>query len=59
MTLNFFLGWASAESPFSFELKTLGEKVGYCQSLPSDCILLGVSYMGQPLQDIQDGVKFI
>ena len=45
MTLNsfFFLGGggASAERPFSFELKTLGEKVGYCQNLPSDFLLFG------------------
>ena len=32
-------GGASAESPFSFELKTFGEKVNYCQSLPSDFLL--------------------
>ena len=32
--LELFLGgWASAESPFSFELKTLGEKVNCCHSL--------------------------
>ena len=38
--LELFLGGgASAESPFSFELKTLGEKVGYCQSLPSDVLI--------------------
>ena len=45
MTLNVFFwgGGASAESPFNFELKTLGEKVGYCQSLPSDVVLLGAS----------------
>ena len=29
--------------PFTFELKTLGEKVGYCQNLPSDFVLLGVA----------------
>ena len=34
--LELFLvgGWASAGRPFTFELKILGEKVGYCQSLP-------------------------
>ena len=37
-------GGASAGRPFSFELKTLGEKVGYCQSLPSDFVLLGTSF---------------
>ena len=37
-------GGASAGRPFSFELKTLGEKVGYCQSLPSDFVLLGASF---------------
>ena len=44
--LEHFLGggWASAGRPFSFELKTIGEKVGYCQSLPSDFVLLGASY---------------
>ena len=31
-------------SPFSFGLKILGEKVGYCQSLPSYFLLLGASY---------------
>ena len=42
MTLNFFGGGgASAESPFNFELKTLGEKVNDCQSLPSDFLLHG------------------
>ena len=35
----------SAGRPFSFELNTLGEKVGYYQSLPSDFILLGASYI--------------
>ena len=49
MTLNFFLrgggrGWSLAGRPFSFELKDLGEKVGYCQSLPSDVLLLEASY---------------
>ena len=33
-----------AGRPFSFELKIIGEKVGYCQSLPSDVLLLGASY---------------
>ena len=37
-------GWSLAERPFGFELKVLGEKVGYCQSRPSDFILLGASY---------------
>ena len=38
-------GWPSAGRPFSFELKSLGEKVGYCQSLASDVVLLdGASY---------------
>ena len=37
-------GGASAGRPFTFELKTLGEKVGYCQSLPSDFLLLGASH---------------
>ena len=37
-------GGPSAGRPFSFELKTLGEKVGYCQSLPSDLVLLGASF---------------
>ena len=33
MTLNFFGGGGfSRKTIFSFELKTLGEKVGYCQS---------------------------
>ena len=45
MSLTFFLGgWASAGRPFSFELKPLGKKVGYCQSLPSDFVLVGASY---------------
>ena len=39
------------------------EKVCYCQSLPSNFVLLGASYSVywwvQSLQDIQDGVKFI
>ena len=35
-------GWSSAGKPFSSELKILGEKVGYCQSLPSDVIYLGL-----------------
>ena len=45
--------------------KTLGKKVCYCQSLPSNVVLLGASYsvywwVGlQSLQDIPDGVKFI
>ena len=56
-------GWASAGRPFSFELKTLGEKVGNCQSLPSDFILLGTSYSiywwVQSLKDIQVGVNVI
>ena len=34
-------GGASAGRPFSFELNSLGEKVGYCQSLSSDVVLLG------------------
>ena len=38
------LGGASAGRPFSFELKTLGEKVCYCQGLPSDFVLLGSSF---------------
>ena len=44
--LELFLveGWASAGIPFTFELKTLGEKVGYCKGLPSDFVLLGASY---------------
>ena len=37
-------GCSSAGRTFSFELKTLGEKVGYCQSLPSDFLLIGASY---------------
>ena len=41
-------GGASAGRPLSFELKTLGEKVGLfrgiCQSLPSDFVLLGASF---------------
>ena len=37
-------GGASAGRQFSFELTTLGEKVGYCQSLPPDFILLGASF---------------
>ena len=37
-------GWASAGRPFSFQLKTLGEKVGYCQGMPSDCVLLAASF---------------
>ena len=37
-------GGASAGRPFSFELKSLGGKVGYCQSLPSDFLLLGAIY---------------
>ena len=40
MTVTIFLNFG----PFSFELKTLGEKVGYCQSLPSSFVLLGASY---------------
>ena len=47
VTLNFFLrgeGGGVSRRPFSFELKTLGEKVCYCQSLPSDFVLLGASY---------------
>ena len=44
MTLNFFLGGgASAGGPFNFELTTLGEKVGYCQSLHSNVMLLRAS----------------
>ena len=43
--------------------KTLAKKVCYCQSLPSNFVLFGVSYSVywwvQSLQDIQDGVKFI
>ena len=42
--LELFRGGASAGRPFSFNLKTLGEKVGYCQSLSSDFVLLGASY---------------
>ena len=63
--LELFLvgGCASAWRPFTFELKTLGEKVGYCQSLPSYFVLLGASYSvyrwEQSLQYFQDGVKFI
>ena len=41
----------------------LMENVCYCQSLPSNFVLLGASYSVywwvQSLQDIQDGVKFI
>ena len=46
MILNFFLGGggASAGRPFTFELKTLGENVGYCQSLSSDLVLLGANF---------------
>ena len=46
LTFNILLGGggASAGKPFSFELKTKGEKVGYCQSLPSDFVLLGASF---------------
>ena len=47
--MTFFFSWGgwatSAGKPFSFELKTLGEKVGYCQSLPSDFVLLRGSYI--------------
>ena len=45
--------------------KTLGKKVWYCQSLPSNFVLLGASYRSsvywwvKSLHDIQDGVKFI
>ena len=42
---NVTFGWASAGRPFSFSLKTLGEKVGYCQSLSSNFVLLGASYV--------------
>ena len=39
MTLNFFLrGWW-----FWLWVKVLGEKVGYCQSLPSDFYYLGIA----------------
>ena len=34
-------GWPSAGRLFTFELKTFRGKVGYCQSLPSDFVLLG------------------
>ena len=34
-------GWASEGRPFSFELKTLGEKVGYCQ--PQTLYYLGLA----------------
>ena len=47
VTLIFFLGGgggAPAGRPFNFEVKTLGEKVGYCQSLSSDFVLLGASF---------------
>ena len=37
-------GWSLAGRPFSFELNILGESVDYCQSLPSDFLLLGASY---------------
>ena len=37
-------GWSLAGRPFSFEIKIVGEKVDYCQSLPSDFLLLGASY---------------
>ena len=37
-------GGASAGRPFSFDLKTLWEKVGYCPSLPSDFLLLGARF---------------
>ena len=37
------VGWSSAGRPFTLELKTLGEKVGYCQSLSSDFLLHGAS----------------
>ena len=30
---------ALAGRPFNFELKTLGERVAYCQSLPSNSVL--------------------
>ena len=45
--LELFLvgGWASAGRPFTFELTTLGEKVGYCESLPSYVVSLGASYI--------------
>ena len=48
MTVNFFegggRGWSLAGRPFSLELNILGERVDYCQSLPSDFLLLGASY---------------
>ena len=37
----------TAGRPFSFELNTLGEQVGYCQSLPSDFVLRGASVYGE------------
>ena len=44
------VGWASAATaaaaaarPFSFELKSLGEKVGCCQRLPSSFYHLGLA----------------
>ena len=52
-------GW----NTITFGSHNFREKVCYCQSLPSICILLGASYSVywwvQSLQDIQDGVKFI
>ena len=44
VTLNLSWGAASTGSPFSFKLKSSGEKVGYCQSLSSDFVLLGASF---------------
>ena len=38
-------GWSLAGRPFSFELKVLGEKVGYCQSLPSDYLGLAIVFI--------------
>ena len=42
LTLNFFGGGLQQED--HFELKTLGETVGSCQSLPSVVVLLEASY---------------
>ena len=43
MTLNFFLG-ASAGRPFNFEIKTLGEKVGYTvRACPQILYYLGLA----------------
>ena len=45
MTLNFFLEGVGLQQEESFDsFNSLREKVGYCQSLPSDFVLLGASY---------------